>query len=266
MKKARFLFLPALFTLLLIACTDDDDQTARLKITLVDDPGDYDAVNVDIRGVSVHTNEHAGDNDNGWVFLENSDVGVKNLLDYTNGVELTLVDTDFPAGRLSQIRLLLGDENTVSIDGNSEPLETPSAQQSGLKLQVHENLKGGITYEFKLDFEAAQSVVTTGIGTKILKPVIRVSTKALSGSITGTVLPESENVAVFVINGPDTLSSTYAPAGIKEFLLADIPEGTFSVSFDPGETSSYSDQVVENVEVNIGEVTDLGETELIPVQ
>jgi hypothetical protein len=263
MKTTRFFFLPALFTLLFAGCTEDDNQPARLKITLVDDPGDYQAVNVDIQGVAVHTNEHTAADDEGWIFLEGSDVGVKNLLEYTGGVELTLVDTEFPAGRISQIRLLLGEDNSVVINGNSEFLETPSAQQSGLKLQVNETLKGGVTYEFKLDFEAARSVVTTGTGSKILKPVIRVSTRALSGTISGKVLPAEENVAVFVINGLDTVASTYAPENISEFVLADIPEGIFTVSFDPGETSSYAGKVLENVEVNLGEVTDLGEIELV---
>ena len=209
MKKTRFLFLPALFALLFIsACNDDENQTARLKITLVDNPGDFEVVNVDIQGVTVHTNEHAGEEDNGWVFLENSNVGVKNLLEYTGGVELTLADTDFPAGRISQIRLLLGENNSVTIDGKSEPLETPSAEQSGLKLQVHEILKGAITYEFKLDFEAARSVVVTEEGTKILKPVIKVFTKAVSGSIKGSVWPASENVVLYVMDGVDIISTT----------------------------------------------------------
>ncbi|MBS0000821.1 MAG: DUF4382 domain-containing protein [Cyclobacteriaceae bacterium] len=263
MKMNRNFLLPALLTFLMFAGCTDDDQTARLRITLVDDPGDYDAVNVDIQGVSVHTNENAGENDNGWVLLENSNVGVKNLLDYTGGVELTLADTDFPAGRISQIRLLLGDNNSVTIDGNTEPLETPSAQQSGLKLQVHEFLKGGIAYEFKLDFEAARSVVTTGAGTKILKPVIKVFTKAVSGSITGSVLPAEENVAVSVMDGSDIIATTYAPAGMSDFLFANVQEGIYTVTFDPGELSDYASVAVENVGVMIGEVTNLGEIDLV---
>lgn len=267
MKKTRFLFLPALFTLLFIsACTEEDNQPARLKITLVDNPGDFEAVNVDIQGVAVHTNEHAGEADNGWVILENSNVGVKNLLDYTGGVELTLADTDFPAGRISQIRLLLGENNSVTIDGNTEPLETPSAEQSGLKLQVHEMLKGGITYEFKLDFEAAQSVVITGTGTRILKPVINVFTEALSGSIKGSVLPAEENVVLYVMNGVDIISTTYAPAGTAEFLFADVPEGTYSILIETGEGSAYDSKTIGNVVSNIGEVTDLGEIQLEQAQ
>ena len=75
MKTFKILFLPALLSLfMLIGCTSDEDQTARLRITLVDDYGDYDEVNVDIQGIAVHKNEHAGVKDNGWVLLEGGDV------------------------------------------------------------------------------------------------------------------------------------------------------------------------------------------------
>lgn len=263
MKTMKKWFSLTFLPLLVLFSCNDDDSTARLRITLVDSPGDYEAVNVDIQGVSVHTNEMAGENDGGWVFLENSNVGVINLLEYTGGKELTLADTDFPAGRISQIRLLLGDNNTLVVDGSTEPMMTPSAQQSGLKLKVNETLKSGLTYEFKLDFEAARSVVHTGSGKFILKPVINVITHTTKGAILGTVLPADENVAVYVLNGEDTVSSTYAPAGFSEFLATRIPAGTYQVSLDPGEESAFAPALIEDVEVNLEAVTDVGSTELV---
>jgi hypothetical protein len=262
MKTKMIWMVPALIPLFLLLRCSEEDSTARLRITLVDSPGDYDEVNVDIQGVSVHTNEMAGEEDGGWIFLENSNVGVKNLLEYTDGKELTLVDTDFPTGRISQIRLMLGERNSLMVDGAPEHLETPSAQQSGLKLKVNETLKGGITYQFKLDFEAARSVVCTGNGKYILKPVIRVSTKATKGAIKGSVTPAEENVAVYVINGEDTVSTTYAPQGISDFLATGIPQGEYTVSFDPGEESLYAGILLENINVSAEDVTNLELTEL----
>ena len=43
-------------------------------------------------------------------------------------------------------------------------LTTPSAQHSGLKLNVHAELTEGITYKILLDFDAVRSVVKTGSG------------------------------------------------------------------------------------------------------
>jgi len=263
MKTFRICLLPTLLTLLLFAGCQDKDQIARLRVTLVDDEGDFEKVNVDIQGVAVHTNEHANVDANGWIEFENSDVGVKNLLDYTGGVELTLVDTEFPAGRISQIRLILGENNTLKLEGQKDliDLETPSAEQSGLKLQVHEVLKGGVTYDFKLDFDAAKSVVLTGDGKYILTPVLHVTTDALSGAVKGTVEPASEVIAVHLIPVPEEEEySTFATAGASEFLFADVPEGEYSIEFVPGEGSGLEGTSITDVMVNLGEVTDVGET------
>ena len=72
------------FVALMVAC-NQDSETSRLVVKLVDNPADYKEVNVDIQGISVHTNGEAEETDAGWVDLEGSDVGVKNLLDFTMG-------------------------------------------------------------------------------------------------------------------------------------------------------------------------------------
>ncbi len=43
-------------------------------------------------------------------------------------------------------------------------MKTPSAQQSGLKLNVHEEFLQGVAYEYIIDFDAARSIVKTGNG------------------------------------------------------------------------------------------------------
>ena len=150
-------------------------------------------------------------------------------------------------------------------------MKTPSAQQSGLKLQVHENLVAGITYEFKLDFDAANSIIHTGADSYILKPVIRVITETKGGAIKGVVLPEDLNVAITLLNG-DQDASTYAPVGKSAFLLSGIDEGTYSLKFEPptpkeGSTDQvYESLTIENVVVTTGQVTDVGTVELVFVE
>lgn len=258
-----------LLTTLFYGCSDED-QSTRLIVTLVDSPGDYVAVNVDIQGVYVHVNADALENDPGWILLDGSEVGITNLLDFTDGVELTLYDSNFPTGLISQMRLLLGDNNTVVVDVSSETeenydtlnLETPSAQQSGLKLLIHTNLEEGITYHFKLDFDAARSVIETGSGKYKLKPVIKVITTELSGAIEGEVLPAEESIGIYVINGDDTVGTSYAEMDVSEFLVPGIIEGTYTVSIDPGDNSEYLGQTLDDVTVNTGEVKDIGTIEL----
>lgn len=59
------------------------------------------------------------------------------------------------------------------VDSVLHPLETPSAQDSGLKIKVDKDLNLDINTP-TFDFVAAQSIPETGNGTYKLKPVIRV--------------------------------------------------------------------------------------------
>jgi hypothetical protein len=76
----------------------------------------------------------------------------------------------------------------VVLDGTTYPLSTPSAEQSGLKLQ-EPNITGGIMYHVLLDFDANKSIVKLGNGGYKLKPVIRTVGPAISGTIISYLLP-----------------------------------------------------------------------------
>lgn len=239
-----------------VACSSNDESTSKIIVTLTDSPGDYDEVNVDIQSIEVHQSQ--GNQQSGWVELENVQAGVYDLLQLTNGVEAVLTETDFPSGRISQMRLVLGDNNSLVKDGQTIPLTVPSGAQTGLKLLINQDLSEGVTYTFQLDFDAAQSVVKSG-GSElfVLKPVIRVNTEATSGAIKGHVLPESENVAVYAMQDTDTVAASYAIEGESGFLIHGVPAGTYNVVFDAGDSSNYQSFIVEGVSVVTGEVTEM---------
>ena len=261
MNKLKFLLLFTTLGIFTISC-NDDQANSRLVIRLTDSPGDYDAVNVDVQSIEVHRS--TGNQESGWITLSGVNTAVYNLLDLTNGIDVVLADTEFPPGKLSQMRLVLGENNTVDVDGEVHQLETPSALQSGLKLQINETLEEGITYQFLLDFDAAKSVVKAGTSGKFnLKPVIKVRTEATSGAIKGFVLPDSLNVAVYAMIGADTIATTYAVENISEYLLGSLDPDTYDVVFDPGEMSGFLPSTIVGVEVVIGVVTNTGETTLI---
>lgn len=238
-------------------CEDSESGNARLVVRLTDAPADYQEVNIDIQEVVVNLNED-GD-ESGWTSLETNG-GVYNLLDLTNGITAVLADEEIPAGRISQIRLVLGDDNTLKMNDQVYPLTTPSAQQSGLKLQLHTTLEEGITYEVLLDFDAARSVVEAGnSGMKILKPVIRAMADPLDGAITGTILPLEATPAVYAIQGEDTITSAFTDdSGV--FLLQGLEAGLYKVGVDP--SGGFSQESVEDVAVSLGEITDIGTVEL----
>lgn len=246
MKRIAGFLLLSIFWL---ACSEDN-QTAKLEVRLTDAPGDYEEVNIDIQSVEIN----GGDGNSGWTTLDVKS-GVYNILELTNGLDTLLATAELPAGRISQIRLILGGNNSVKVNGVKKPISTPSAQQSGLKLNLQAELTEGITYTITLDFDAARSIVKRGNGTYSLKPVIRALEKATSGSITGTVTPLAAAPAVFAISGTDTLATAYTDDAGK-FVLRSIPAGTYTVSFDP--KTGYIPLIKENVNVTLGSLTDLG--------
>jgi len=151
--------------------------------------------------------------------------------------------------------LILGSNNTVVVDGESHPLETPSAQTSGLKLNVHYTFEAGLVYDLWLDFDAEQSIVEKGNGDYSLKPVIRVYTEALSGAISGVVFPADAAYYVQAMSATDT-AGTYISAD-GSFLIGGLPEGSYSVNFSA--VAGFTDITLPGVSVTTGIITDLGE-------
>jgi hypothetical protein len=183
------------------------------------------------------------------------------LLELTGGVSVLLADEDIPSGHITQMRLVLGSQNSIVVDGETHALQTPSAQQSGLKLNINQTLEAGVLYEFMLDFDVAESIVLQGNGGYLLKPVIRVSTLAESGSISGMVLPLGIQALVTASNGVDTISAYTNADG--NFVLHGVPEGSYTVTIQPEITSGLEVVVLNNVIVTTGNITALGTITLL---
>ncbi|HSN08152.1 MAG TPA: DUF4382 domain-containing protein, partial [Hanamia sp.] len=160
-----------------------------------------------------------------------------------------------PAGKVSQIRLLLGETNQIVLeDGSTVDLKTPSAQQSGLKLNVDAELQAGIPYALVLDFDAARSIVKAGnSGQYILKPVIRAFAKAAGGGIQGVVLPDSANAQITAISGTDTLGALPDASGAYKFW--GLPVNNYTLIFAADSTTGYHSDTVNNVAVTAGNIT-----------
>lgn len=250
MRKLIFVSIVAIFGFGMMAC-NNDGSNATLEVRLTDAPGDYQAVNIDIQGVEVN----AGNDEGGWKSLDIGK-GVYNILEYTNGLDTLLGKIELPAGRVSQVRLILGNNNSIKLNDLVYSLNTPSAQQSGLKLKINADLQEGITYRLLLDFDAARSIVSTGSGRYNLKPVIRTIAEATSGAVRGTINPIDATPAVYAIVGTDTIGTAYADQITGKFLIQGLTPGTYKITFEPKE--GYLPVVKESVAVTLGSVTDLG--------
>ncbi|NTW23961.1 MAG: DUF4382 domain-containing protein, partial [Lentimicrobium sp.] len=192
--------------------------------------------------------------DDGSTVMLNTNAGIYNLLNFSNGLDTLIATGDLNAGKISQIRLILGPNNSVIVDNVVYPLSTPSAQQSGLKLQVHRTFEPGVSYMLLLDFDANQSIILTGNGQYQLKPVIRVIDAAISGSIKGSTSPLGVMAMISATSGGITYSSVNNLSG--QFLISGLPAGLYEVTVNP--EIPYSRITLYDVEVATGISTNLG--------
>ncbi len=254
LKKIMYVALVGLLIMQLTSCDEDttNDKQAQLTVRMTDAPANYDAVMVDVQGVEVTGN-------GGSAVMLNTTAKVYNLLELSNGVNALIATGDVDAGTISQIRLILGTNNTVTVGGVVYPLSTPSAEQSGLKLQVNKTFEAGVEYSILLDFDASQSIVLKGNNEYQLKPVIRTIDTAISGSIKGSVSPLTGNVLVTATSNGVTYTSVTAANG--SFLIAGLPLGTYSITITP--VLPLLPITITGKTVVVGASTDLGITILL---
>ena len=240
----------------LLACKKGSSGTdgankAKLQVYLTDDPGDYEKVLIDVRDVQINV---SGDSVNGWQSLQGVNPGVYDLLTLVNDNDTLLADADIPSGRLEQMRLILGPDNFVKLQGDPTmiKLETPSAEQSGLKLNIHADVVNGILYVITLDFDVAKSIVKTGNKKYKLKPVIRTVLSAVGGSIKGFVRPDSFQTVVHAILGPDTVSTFTGTNG--GYMIKGLAAGNYKLYYMPSD-SSFRDSFRLNIPVVVNTVT-----------
>lgn len=152
-------------------------------------------------------------------------LGMVDLLTLRNGVLLPMHDLTIPEGvEITGIRLVLAAENNHSIkmDGSRCEMQTPSGQQSGIKIHLSQpfTIGAGYTYSMVMDFDAAKSVVIKGNGDCLLKPVLKMLTVTRHADVPVddvTTLPFEEPVTdgTDTNTGGTTDSTTEEPTGFE---------------------------------------------------
>ncbi|WP_057937050.1 DUF4382 domain-containing protein [Algoriphagus resistens] len=252
--------------LVAMSCSSDDDNpnsgSARVNFYLVDAPASYDEVWIEVLAVRVKVDQDGvddemdeDDDESSWVEITYDESQPINLLELTGGNSELLGAEDFPEGEIDQIRLILGEDNYVIKNGERHELKTPSAQQSGLKIKVDEDIDGGMTYDLIIDFDAAKSIVEAGnSGQIILKPVLRAFLDEAAAGITGQVLPlDAQPVQVTVNDGDDQYNTFVDENG--NFKIIGLDDGIYSITFSPNEL--YFPTSIEDVQVVDGEITSI---------
>jgi Domain of unknown function (DUF4382) len=219
-----------------------------------------DSVFIDIQKLEIKLEDDllAGD---GWVSLA-IHPGVYNILQLRNGLD-TLFGTGVLAnGRLSKVRLTLGNQNSVMVDGQVFELKIHDNRNeivADLNDSNFEITSAGQLL-FWIDFDAAKSirVDNSGHGNNNgfeLEPHINIFTRHKSGSIEGRVLPKEANPLVMAINGTDT-TMAIPEDDDGEFKILGLKEGSYSLFIDGN--NGYSDTTISNVMITKNEDTHIG--------
>lgn len=206
-----------------------------------------------------------------------------------------LGDIILPAGNYSQIRLILepnptGNRPPVNyltlksdVNGTHIPLDTPSSQQSGLKVLGPIKVEAGVINAVMIDFDPNTAIVSRGNGGYNLKPTgIRMVQMANElpqfGSIVGNVSSSfghwsSATVAIKrrgTVNDTDPIAAgrifaSYTSGKWQAPFSAFVPAAGGSLGYKTFITTNgfalYSSQAVSVVQ---GQATDLGEIVLTP--
>lgn len=223
-------------------------QPGTLSVSLTDAPAcGFDEVNVTVSKVRVHQSSSVDDpNAAGWTDITLSPARKINLLNLNDPTQPnfaleSLGETPLAAGRYTQLRLVLVPNNGSSPPNNSVvlsgipgeiALETPSAIQSGIKLIHQFDVASGQRVDLLLDFDACKSIVKTGNGKYILKPVIKVIPFVLNGIegfVATSLFVNQANVSVSAQVNGEIVRATVPNTVTGKFFLARLVPGSYDV-------------------------------------
>ena len=246
-------FIAVLFYASCSESTSLENSQGQITLTMVDSPAGFDQINISILRVEAHVT--GADSNNGWVVINNNEA-IYDLLKLKNGVTTIIGNSSLAIGHYSQIRLIIGAGSNIVVDGVTYPLEIPSGEQTGIKLNHEFEILEDLNYELFLDFDAELSILLTGSGQYIMTPVIRIIPAGISGTISGIIIPVNSDASVYAKSGAESIS-TSVDKTTGMFKLMAIIEGTYDVVVS-SVNLIYNDTTISNVVVVAKKDTDLG--------
>src|SRR3990170_3233057 len=115
MKKINLFICFILLGFTLNSCKKENANSAYpFNVRLTDATAPYDAVYIDLQGVEITGND--GNN-----VMMNVHSGIYNLLAFSNGLDTLIATSTLEIATVSQIRLILGPDNSVVVNNVSYP-------------------------------------------------------------------------------------------------------------------------------------------------
>lgn len=232
-------------------------SSPNFKLLLTDAPFPTDSVaeaNVTITKIEIRKSDE--EEGNPFIILS-EEVDTFNLLELTNGITETLIDTALESGTYDQIRLYVSDAEIILKNGEDFDLKVPGGAQSGIKIFLGEGITVSEedTAAVLLDFDVSKSFIVKGnpntpegIKGFNFKPTIRVSNLATAGTLKGTVTDTLENPiegAQVTIWAADSIYASASTEVNGDYKILGIEEGTYKVVFE--ETGFITREVLDVV-------------------
>lgn len=286
MQTKLFGLLLTLFVGLFLACNNDNssgsDGPGRLIVQLTDAPFPHHLVaetNIIISKIDARlkegkktvlesdSTETVMDHERSPFIVLTEETIEVNLLELTNGLTMTLVDKEVPAGTYNLIRLYVTGANVVLKDSAVFDLRMPSGEQSGVKVFIQPELfvGGGLTSDLLLDFNVSRSFVARGnasnINGFIFKPVIKATNNSIAGTLSGKVtslqqeMPIALEGAQISVFAADTLNTTTFTDASGMYTVMGLTAGSYDVIT---ELQGYEPQTVEDVIIIAANKTEQG--------
>ena len=174
--------------------------TATLEVRATDAPPQQTVTGILVTVGGIEVNIQSGDVGGGWVQVTEG----PSTFDLTEimGVEALLGATELPAGLYGQVRLQV-ERVVVTVEGVDVEARVPSGR---LRIVGGFEAAPGETTILTLDFDAGRSVVVTGNGQVIVRPVVKLLVRR-----EGQLLSEAQEVAVSEVSAIPVVTPVATP-------------------------------------------------------
>jgi len=275
--------LGLVIALVTFGCGEEGGLKGTLKISITDAPVDADQ----IKAVNITITNAEGFQNGNWKAFKNFEqpVGV-NLLAYTGGKSVLLIDQYTTPGEFSSLRIKLNMANrnsslivspqssVVFKDGTSSPIYMPEGKAPEIVLEKNIGIHSrGIT-DVTLDFDLRKSIRINEAGEYTLDPVVRFIETNKAGHIEASIMSSiPTRVVAFayragtftnseVTGNPEkiTFSNAITSTAVKtkKFALGFLEEGNYDLIFVKHKEDGAVLEVMgrhNNIKVNAGEQT-----------
>ena len=251
-----------------------EPENGRILIRLTDAPFPHDMVsevNITISKVAAQVMSSDYKEDGSYSDFELSKPSLSvNLLQLTNGVTITIANTDIPEGIYSGLKLFISEASVRLKDNTVMKLNLGTRNGGHYELLVPSTLEvhPGLTKDLLLDFDVSRSFIPRYVtGTErriagfIFSPTVKLSDAYSSGSISGIITSSLENkisrlegAQITVLNANQVITTTFTDFSGMYTVLG-LEPGSYDIQVD---MKGFDTQIKSNVIVKAKEQTKQG--------